>query len=97
MKLSQLLDTKDIKTQEQRVEQLLLAVQHPPVTVLVRFNPLDGRVFVVSGQQEAVEIDQVIQILSTARDQLIQEAAIARAKAQEQQASAEALEVQREA
>lgn len=97
MKLSQLLDTKDVKTQEQRVEQLLLAVQHPPITVLVRFNPLDGSVFVVSGQQEAVEIDQVIQILSTARDQLIQEAAIARAKAQEQQASAAAPEVPREA
>jgi uncharacterized radical SAM superfamily protein len=97
MKLSQLLDTKDIKTQEQRVEQLLLAVQHPPVTVLVRFNPLDGRVFVASGQQEAVEIDQVIQILSTARDQLIQEAAIARARAQEQQASAADPEAAREA
>lgn len=80
MKLSDLLQTKNIKEQEQRVAQLVARAQNPPVHLAVSYDPLSGEsaIQVIGGGQVPAEV--VIQVLAAARDHLVSQVAEARAK-----------------
>ncbi|KKM08385.1 hypothetical protein SY88_23630 [Clostridiales bacterium PH28_bin88] len=80
MKLSELLETKNAKEQEQRVTQLIARVQNPVIHLAVSYDPLSGEsaLQVIGGGQVPAEV--VIQVLAAARDALVSQVAEARAK-----------------
>ena len=79
MKLSELLETKNAKEQEQRVTQLIARVQNPVIHLAVSHDPLSGEsaLQVIGGGQVPAEV--VIQVLAAVRDQLVAQVAEARA------------------
>jgi len=87
MKLSELLQTKNAKEQEQRVTQLLTRVQNPVIHLAVSHDPLSGEsaLQVIGGGQVPAEV--VIQVLAAARDALVSQVAEARAKQAQSEAA----------
>lgn len=84
MKLSELLQTKSVKEQEMRVEQLIQKANTPLITVQIRIDPLTGAMQIGTLFNDPINADDLIGILAAARDQLIRDVAMARAKSQEQ-------------
>jgi len=80
MKIFDLLQTKNTKEQEQRVEQLIVRTQNPVIHLAVSHDPLSGEsaLQVIGGGQVPAEV--VINVLAAVRDNLVRQVAEARAK-----------------
>lgn len=85
MKLSDLLQTKNSKEQEQRVAQLLARTQNPVIHLAISFDPLTRQATIqtIGGQ---VPAELVIDILAAVRDDMVAQVAEVRAKRAEESA-----------